>query len=264
MTGAVAPHHLFICGCPRSGTTLAAEILNAHPRVAVGIERYGNRFFDQPLTPDLFVSERFYDLQPGDTFYSSFDFSPIYERKRLAYADMLYVGDKIPMLYDRLDMIRDGFSKPKVVFCVRNILDVASSFQTRLDNPEDTSWSDELDGPSAVELWNASLASYIRHREDIDMFVFHQDRFMDEGEQQFEQMLVWLGLDPDPKFTATLQHRMIVSERLLVRRKFRLTEATKRKIAEEADFRAYRRTIRRAQRQVAGQAGSMNSRKPVK
>jgi hypothetical protein len=189
------PRYAFICGCPRSGTTFLATLLNSHPAVAIGIERYGTRFFGEPLTPALFTPERFYDLRPGDTFYDSLDFARVYADKRSIFSEAEVVGDKIPLLFRHLDRIEAAFPGAKVVFCLRNVVDVAASYQARADNPDDATWSRSKGALAAVDDWNASLRAYGRQRGRSDLFVFDYDRFLAEGEAQVRALIAWLGLD---------------------------------------------------------------------
>ena len=42
---------LFVCGCPRSGTSYFHSLLAPHPAIALGLERFNLRMFDRRLTP---------------------------------------------------------------------------------------------------------------------------------------------------------------------------------------------------------------------
>ena len=65
---------LFVCGFPRSGTTALWRLLNSDKRLALGVERFGTKFSSREfLTPELFETERFFDAQSVDTFYSDLE-----------------------------------------------------------------------------------------------------------------------------------------------------------------------------------------------
>ena len=63
--------YCFVFGCPRSGTTAVARLLQAHPRVVIGMERYkfllSRRRDRGTFGPTLFERERFFDFRAGDT-----------------------------------------------------------------------------------------------------------------------------------------------------------------------------------------------------
>jgi Sulfotransferase family len=63
--------YCFVFGCPRSGTTAVVRLLQAHPRVVIGMERHkfllSRRRDRAKFGPALFEPERFFDFRPGDT-----------------------------------------------------------------------------------------------------------------------------------------------------------------------------------------------------
>ena len=62
------PGFAFVLGAARSGTTAMADLLNAHGRVCIGIERY-KHLFDRTkrLDPALYEEERFFAFDASDT-----------------------------------------------------------------------------------------------------------------------------------------------------------------------------------------------------
>ena len=59
---------LIVTGVARSGTTALGELLNAHPLVGLGIERFKFQFLrEDNFSADLFTRERFFDFRPEDT-----------------------------------------------------------------------------------------------------------------------------------------------------------------------------------------------------
>jgi hypothetical protein len=148
--------YAFLCGCGRSGTTALVELVNRHPDVAIGYERFADRAIKGTLTPDLFTPERFADFQKGDTFRSSYAGDPIREQVVHKFHSARVVGDKVPTLFRNLDQL-DAFDDPKVVFIVREPFAVAQSFVARARNPEDKGWAFEHDHRAAVIEFNEAL-----------------------------------------------------------------------------------------------------------
>lgn len=159
--------YIFVSGCPRSGTTVLAHILNWAPNCFIGLERYG-RLFD--ATPDIFVPElfnrdRLMHFDAGDCFYSSYETKPEYKDWYVSpniiqnLPDARVLGDKIVTLWRNFDIFNDtawGQSNVTVFHIVRNVFDVASSYQSRLKDSND-GWS--ADFKTGVADWQSSVLS---------------------------------------------------------------------------------------------------------
>jgi hypothetical protein len=163
----------FICGCPRSGTSALRNVFNADARFAIGMERYyfkaANSF---ELNQSLFEKERFFSLKEGDTFWTELT---AYDGMKPTFDNSIYRGDKIPKLYNYFDNLFAELPKSKVLFIIRDVLDVATSYNARANNKDDKNWSREQDYKIAVDDWNASLVSlyqslYEKKRDVIPVF----------------------------------------------------------------------------------------------
>lgn len=183
---------------------MLATLLNAHPAVAIGIERYGVRFFSEPLTQKLFRLDRFFDIHPGDTFYDTLEFSSVYAEKAATYHKAAVRGDKIPLLFRFFGRVNSRFPNAKVILCLRNIIDVAASYQVRADDVKDTTWQSHRGIDAAIVDWNEALQAYHRHKASMDIFLFDHDRFYHDGQSQARELLDWLELDDHPAFQRRL------------------------------------------------------------
>ena len=168
-----ASPYLFLCGVPRSGTTLLQRMLNAHPELAVtndthfiprSLELVDRSFIqqaingkeielDQRLIEAVKSYKRFYRLGIDD---AEFDWSckhaktyrelvaNLYatvakrERKRLA-------GEKTPDYVRRVCLLHGLFPAAKLIHIIRDGRDVALSL---LD------WATPNKGPGKLSLWN--------------------------------------------------------------------------------------------------------------
>lgn len=150
--------HLFVCGCPRSGTTALQQLLGSHPKIVLGVERFFACSFAanaEGLGPHLFTKERFFDIRPGDTHYGDFSrFGSYYQELAERFDDATWVGDKSPPFVHLLDHIERRFEAAHVVVIMRDAFDVASSFQVRANNENDPSWGAHRDYALAVREWN--------------------------------------------------------------------------------------------------------------
>lgn len=173
---------LFICGCPRSGTSALRNVFNADPRFAIGMERYYSRGSNQfSLQRKHFEKSRFYDLQNGDTFWSSLDNCTSSEA---SFDDALYRGDKIPLLYKHLQSLFSQMPDSTVLFIVRDIYEVAASYNVRAQDEDDDLWARNQNYKVAVDDWNDSLVHLYQscqERNENVIPVFFDDFFSNDA-----------------------------------------------------------------------------------
>lgn len=198
--------YLFICGCPRSGTTALWTTLVSNKKIVLGVERYGSYFsHNKTLHQDLFSFERFFDLQPGDTFYSNLnEFSNYYEDAKVNYPDAIWVGDKIPRLYENFDnLIRDT---PSAIFIMplRNIEEVAMSYKIRQLNNEGDTWPADFGVKKAIDDWNLSLDVVNARRNNKNYILLDYDDLFYSDSDIFNKLLGFLDVPIDEKFVGTV------------------------------------------------------------
>jgi hypothetical protein len=142
--------HLFIVGCPRSGTTLLGRMVDAHPEIAIIHEgRFVAAWFERRrgLTPDGMVTPELIDellgyppfenvavgraelerlLRAGDQIaYSSF-VSSVFDLHGRAHGKPL-VGDKTPHYVRSLPTLHSLWPAAKFVHLIRDGRDVSQS-----------------------------------------------------------------------------------------------------------------------------------------
>lgn len=238
----MAKSFLFVCGCPRSGTTALWRLLVGDSRIRLGVERYGNRFYAREfLTPDLFEKDRFFTPQQGDTFYSDLTgFNPYYTKAQEGFEDAAYVGDKIPKLYGYLDQLQSNFPGCKTIFIFRNIFDVAASYKARMLDENDN-W--QLNVSNAVADWNASLKAAQAYGGDLAL-VDYEKLLMEQ--QGLDKLYAFLDLDITPEVRATFKNLLTRSGTLEAGRARALTALEVKEICETADFETYRQLVKDA------------------
>ncbi|MGB3406735.1 MAG: sulfotransferase, partial [Jannaschia sp.] len=135
--------HLIVTGVARSGTTALAELLNSHPSVCIGIERFKFRFLkENDYDPAFFERERFFDFGAGDTNLLPAKrpaWAPAYEQMSLKWDDATVVGDKVPDLIPFLSGFMERNPDFRYIVILRNLKDVGLSWQARAERTRD-SW----------------------------------------------------------------------------------------------------------------------------
>ena len=195
----MSKQYLFICGCPRSGTSALCDLVNSHPDICIGMERYYNKILiDGELNPAMFDLPRFLDYQSGDSFHPELNQGDILKNK---YKHAIYVGEKLPKLYSRLNLLAQNFPvvSVKILFIFREIFGVAESYTARAKNINDNYWERQQDWRIAVQDWNDSIAAYINYKSYLAILpVDYEALFCSdvvEGEAQLRKIINFLGVD---------------------------------------------------------------------
>jgi len=151
--------YLFISGAPRSGTSALTELLSSHPKVALGMERYKFLYKKSLVNKSVFEESKFFNFLEEQTNINSTSgkYVDYYSGLVDKYKKCSILGDKYPQLYKFWDSLYEEFGESgKYLFIIRDIEDVASSFNIRAENPKDK-WPEENDYKKAVQIWNESL-----------------------------------------------------------------------------------------------------------
>lgn len=194
--------YVFATGCARSGTTALARLLNLHPDVCIGYERFGQLAREGKLEPSLFEPDRFRDFREGDTHWSGY--APTTYRadvlKKIDTATV--VGDKAPRLIENINQLT-AFPSVKLIFILREPLGVAQSFDKRAKNVND-SWDASRDARASIAQFNQAVKSImdvIEHDRFETLIVNHNTVFDDPDEHR--RLFSFLGVDPDKLTDAT-------------------------------------------------------------
>jgi len=242
MTAISDKKYLFVCGCPRSGTTALGLLLASDPRIAIGIERYGNLFLRQDIVPELFEKSRFANPMQGDTFYSNLlEYHSTYYTGILNRLDSaLYIGDKIPWLYKRFDRLAETIPTAKVLMIVRNIFDVAASFEARANNQEDRNWRRDWRTEAAVEQWTESLTALRNAPKRLNLMIVVYEELLLNG-RGLEEIFDFLELGaPSPEVYGRFNGMSAAGTRLEKQRSRALTARDLFYISQKAPFDLYR------------------------
>lgn len=200
------------------------RLLTRDPRIALGLERYAELLQSTGLHPSLFEKDRFFDLRPGDTFYKDLEaFNPYYGEIRSRYADTEFKGDKIPSLFAHLDNVFAAFPGARVIVMVRNVFDIAASYERRAD--EGDHWPANRRTNAAIKDWRRMLSVMSMYAEDKRVLpVIYEDFYFGKG--NLRTLYDFLELD--------LTHRVEVAFRRTLERGAAREDARSRDLSQEA------------------------------
>jgi hypothetical protein len=191
---------IFICGCPRSGTSALCNLANGHPAVCVGMERYYYRILRAgTLVPEMFEPSAFINYSASDSFWPDLPQRGPIEAK---IHSATHIGEKLPYLYERFDLIESNFpaAQTRVLMIFRDPMEVAESYTRRARNANDSQWGRQKDWRVAVSDWNNALRSYLQYRHRLNILpVRYSDLFYaptSEAVAATSAITEFLGLAP--------------------------------------------------------------------
>jgi len=192
---------LIVTGVARSGTTALAELLNSHEQLCLGVERFKFQYLiKNNYSSSLFEKERFFDFREEDTNLRPAvrpHWQGTYETMAEKWDTARIIGDKVPDMTPILgDFIRANPTY-KYIYILRNIKDVALSWQARAQRVSD-SWPVGKDFARACESWGeqyTALLDYLKtHKMRDRMLLLDYDRMFLEHKLTERALLNFLGL----------------------------------------------------------------------
>lgn len=170
---------IFICGLPRSGTTLAEQIISAHSLVAAGDELFEFAQATQNILQAVKPKKQF----PwwADELSSSqwHDIGETYLRLTQHINTARYFTDKMPLNYKAIGLIHKALPQAKIVYCLRPPMDLL-------------------------------LGAYQQILSTGNQYSYDLDELTDMIIAQHQLMKHWITVLPGKIFT--LDYKMLVSE----------------------------------------------------
>lgn len=184
---------IFICGLPRSGTTLVEQILSSHPQVCAG---------DELTALPLACAQQLKERNLNKAFpqwaedFTAEDWLRVGERYLDATSDLHgcpFFTDKNLQNYQAIGLIHLALPDARIIFCRRD--------------PMDTLWScyrqwfaDGLmftyDQTELADIWNAAdeLLAWWQRQLGDKLLVLDYEALLDNQKQVTEQLLAYVGL----------------------------------------------------------------------
>ncbi|GAB5376493.1 MAG: hypothetical protein AcusKO_29550 [Acuticoccus sp.] len=183
---------LFVLGCPHSGTTRFAYILNENPDICIGIERCAS-FLQRTkrLPKDLFQKERFFGFEDVDAKRPDNDprWKRLYDDLELRWDEASVVGDKLPSLFMFFPQVLEDFPSAKFISLSKNIYQVARSWDKRSER----TGNNYKDG---VKRWNRANVETLKAIENQtgNWLVVQVEKFFDGRECELQRVTDFLGV----------------------------------------------------------------------
>lgn len=194
--------YLFVGGPPRSGTTAFTNLLNSHPKIALGLERYKFIYGPHPdeVSEDLFKRERFFQLEERETNVKSPKMMNSDQFKK-KFDRVVYKGDKVPNILRYHRTLNERLLRCRYIILYRNVYRICSSWNVRAKNPNDH-WPEKNDFRVAVDAINKemALAAVLQRKQPQRyLIVRYENVFGENGHATVARTLDWLKLKEHPR-----------------------------------------------------------------
>ncbi|MDX5405528.1 MAG: sulfotransferase [Chromatiaceae bacterium] len=184
---------VFICGLPRSGTTLVEQILSSHHDVTAGDELFE---LAQATAKTLSEQQNALRFPHWTTQLNSQQWQQLGERylqltSRLQQSR--YFTDKMPLNYKAIGIIRAALPQAKIIYCQRHPLDTLLSCFKHLFG-EGIAFSYDLDHLADIFIAQQQLMTHWLKRYPEHIYVVTYETLVMQQRQQTEQLLAFLDL----------------------------------------------------------------------
>tara|TARA_Y100001001_G_scaffold163256_1_gene191807 strand:+ start:7999 stop:9555 length:1557 start_codon:yes stop_codon:yes gene_type:complete len=186
---------IFICGLPRSGTTLTEQILSSHPLVIAGDELNDLPIETSKILRKKGIKKDFPDWAPD---FSEDDFQAIadgYMNATKALQQGGFFTDKNLQNYKAVGLIRKAFPQAKIIICRRDPMDnLWGCYRQYFTDGMDFTY----DLNELADIWLAS-DRLIRHWQDVisDLHILEYEQLTREPQQTIRGLLDYCGLEWD-------------------------------------------------------------------
>jgi len=185
---------IFICGLPRSGTTLAEQIISAHSLVAAGDELFELAQATQNILQVVKPKKQFPFWADELSSSQWSDIGQTYLRLTQHINTARYFTDKMPLNYKAIGLIHKALPQAKVVYCLRPPMDLLlGAYQQILSTGNQYSY--DLD-----ELTDMIIAQHqlMKHWETVmpgKIFILDYKMLVSNQEKTTTELLNFLALD---------------------------------------------------------------------
>ena len=193
---------IFICGMPRSGTTLVEQIIAAHPEVSGA----GELIYLQNSIEQYFVED--YKLNKQKIIDAASSNNNILEKQYyelLSYHQFTsnIITDKAPQNFRWLGFIKIFFPNSKIIHCNRNAKDNCLSLFKNNFASAHMDWS--YDQKDIAEYYNlySKLMKFWNKKIPHDIYNANYEKIVQNKEIEIKKLIQFCGLKWDP---ACLNH----------------------------------------------------------
>ena len=185
---------IFICGLPRSGTTLAEQIISSHTDVAAGDELYELAQATQNILQKVKPKQAFPFLANELTKEHWRSIGERYLDLTQHINSKRYFTDKMPLNYKAIGLIRMALPSAKIVYCQRPPLDLLlGAYKQILD--QGNRYTYDLDELTSMIIAHHHLMQHWLKVLPNKIFTLNYQSLINNQKETTAKLLQFLGLE---------------------------------------------------------------------
>ena len=185
---------IFVCGMPRSGTTLAEQILSSHPNVyGAGELLYLEKTIKENFLEDYKINKQsVIDLQNSSSIKIFQEYLKYFE---IYNFDENQIVDKTPQNFKWIGFIKIFFPEAKIIICQRNPKDNCVSLFKNNFPSSMMNWA--FDQVEIAEYYNQyfKLISFWKDKIPNDIYDLDYEKLINDNKNEIDKLLKFCNLD---------------------------------------------------------------------
>ena len=189
---------IFICGMPRSGTTLVEQILSSHSHVfGAGELLYLENTINKNFIEESMINKQkiinMKNFSPKKIYQDYLKFFEIYS------LDEDIITDKTPQNFKWIGFIKIFFPNAKIILCQRNPEDTCLSLYKNDFPSLMMNWA--FDQDEIAEYYNQynKLINFWKFKIPRDIYELDYEKLIQDNRNEIEKLLEFCDLDSDEK-----------------------------------------------------------------
>lgn len=194
-TNAQTAHQaIFICGLPRSGTTLIEQILSCHSEITGGDELFELTQATQEIINQVKPDKPFPYWAKDLPDASWLAIGNKYIELTKPIASTKYLTDKMPLNYKAIGLISKALPNAKIIYCARDPMDLLiAGFQQILGSGNQYSY--DLDELSDMIIAHRQLMSHWVNCLPHNLLKIDYEALINAQRETTEKLLAFIGVD---------------------------------------------------------------------
>ncbi len=185
---------IFICGLPRSGTTLVEQIISNHNKVSAAGETsfLDNIIYDFCVDDNEIKKNKITDLLKSKEIKINKEYYKLLEPYKF---NTIYITDKTPLNFRWIGFIKNYFPESKIILCERNLNDVfVSIFKNNFASSE-MNWAfNEKNISNFIKLYINLIKFYKKIYKD-DLYKLNYEKLINNPELEVKKLLNFCHLN---------------------------------------------------------------------